>query len=958
MFTHRTLLVSDIVDSTELNDRVGDENMRALWSAHDQLTRRLLRRWRGTEVGRSDGFVILFAEPSDAMGFAAQYHRALSEQVTPIKARVGIHMGPVSLRSNTAEDRELGATPFEIDGVALPTAARISALATGGQTLATASVVAACNETHLDVQSHGYWRLKGLEEPVELFEIGDASSPFRPPDDTPKGYRVVQAGDAWITVHQVPNNVPAERDRFIGRFEELKSLARAFERGARLTTLLGAGGVGKTRLAVNYARTRLGDYPGGAWFCDLRAVRTVNDILFAVAQSLQIELQSGDPVERIGNAIAGRRHCLLILDNFEHVASFAEDTVGKWLELAPDARFIATSRQVLGIVGEHAMLVQPLSHDDAERMFRERVTAFALSDQWERSDDDALHPLLELLDRLPLAIELAAARTRVMTPSMLLQRMSERFKLLSVSGGRPHNQLTLRKTLDWSWDLLPPAQQAALAQLSVFEGGVTLQAAEVVVSIVSSDTPAWVPDIMQALVEKSLLRRVDARRFDMLRSVHDYAEERLASANPTATYARHWQYFAGLTEPDATAQSGIEGENIVTACRRAASSDAVSAIALLRNAWSVLRLKGPFVAAVELGESVEAPMSADDPRTAVVHRIIGAALSLLGNASAARTRYASAIDIATKAGDFVTLAEAQCLLADLELARGAIDTAATLLGAAQSSPAAQTHPSVKFMSLNGRAKLALHQSQWHVARSAYGEALALAEALANRRWQGGVQGNLGMVARAEGRHDDALRHWRSGLALALEIGDHQWAGNTHCNLGLLLLELGHVHEAETHLNGALEIARTIGHRELEATTLCNLGLAAEAHADLPAARSAYTEGAAVAQALGNSRLEGQARGYLGVVTSSLGEHERALDELTRAETLLAPHADPSTMALVLLQAAICAAARGDGSEHERCLTTARVWIGQMSAIDPEVASTTLRAERAAAQLGARTPKGA
>ena len=280
-------------------------------------------------------------------------------------------------------------------------------------------------------------------------------------------------------------------------------LCSDFDKGARLVTVYGTGGIGKTRLALRYARQWLGEYPGGAWFCDLSQATSVDGIAHAIGKALDVPLGKSEPIRQLGLAIAGRKSCLVILDNFEQVASHAESTLGSWLEQAPEARFLVTSRELLGIAGESALDLAPLDPDEGARLFRERIGAIGMDKQLGAADEAAIPRLIEMLDRLPLAIELAAARAPLMSAQQMLQRMGERFKLLTAGRGRRDRQATLRATLDWSWDLLSESEQSGLSQLSVFEGGFTLEAAEAVIALPGSPN-LWVGDVVHSLVSKSL----------------------------------------------------------------------------------------------------------------------------------------------------------------------------------------------------------------------------------------------------------------------------------------------------------------------------------------------------------------------------------------------------------------------------------------------------------------------
>ncbi|MEP7102455.1 MAG: AAA family ATPase, partial [Burkholderiales bacterium] len=440
MATPHALLLTDVVDSTKLAESLGDAAMAALWTSHDRVARDLLPTWRGREIDKTDGMLLLFDDVTDAVGYALAYHRALAAQGMPFKARAGIHVGPVTLRPNRDDDIARGAKPVEVDGLALPVAARVMSVALGAQTLLSAearSALAAMtpragtHERPRRIVSHGHWRMHGIADPVELFEVGevgkaggDVAAPFTTPPDGTKVYRVVRQGELWQPVREVRHSVPAERDGFVGRQEPLLALAKKFDDGARLVSVLGMGGTGKTRLVTRFAWTWLGDYPGGVWFCDLSQARTVDGIHFAVAQGLDVPLGKADPVVQLAHAIAGRGKCLVILDNFEQVARHAEETLGRWLDRAPLAQFIVTTREVLGIVGEETLALAPLPMPDAAALFLRRAESARQGYAPGADDLLAIDQLVKVLDGLPLAIELAAARVRVMPPRTLLARMN------------------------------------------------------------------------------------------------------------------------------------------------------------------------------------------------------------------------------------------------------------------------------------------------------------------------------------------------------------------------------------------------------------------------------------------------------------------------------------------------------------------------------------------------------
>ena len=521
------LVMTDIEGSTELVRRLGDARASELWRAHDRVARDLLHTWQGREIDKSDGFLLLFADCRDALAYVMAYHDALASLPVPLRARAGVHVGALELRRNDSADVAIGAKAIEAEGLAKPVAARVMSLAGGGQTLLSAEARAALGAApQFAVRSHGHWRLKGLDEAIELFEVAPPGAPFAPPADSAKGWRVTRVNGSWVPTREVHHTLPAERDSFVGRRAELEALGARIDAGARLVSLLGTGGTGKTRLACRFARDALGGLGGGAWFCDLSAARDAAAIHFAVAQGLDVALRAGDPVRQIAQAIAGRGECLVIVDNFEQVVAHAEATLGRWLDAAPLARFIVTTREVLGIPGEEVLELAPLRTDDAIELFMQRAAAARAGLAPAPSDTAAVRQLVAMLDGLPLAIELAAARVRTLAPSSLVARVRDRFDLALSHTGRSDRQATLRAAFDWSWDLLGDAERAALSLLAVFEGGISLDAAGAVLVAPGGDALDLI-ETLQRLVDKSLLRTAGDERFELLQTVRDYALQRL-----------------------------------------------------------------------------------------------------------------------------------------------------------------------------------------------------------------------------------------------------------------------------------------------------------------------------------------------------------------------------------------------------------------------------------------------
>ena len=920
--TH-TLLLTDIVDSTALTQRLGDEAMARLWVAHDRLARDLLRTWHGREIDKSDGLLALFERADDAAGFARDYQRALASLEVPLAARVGLHTGAISLRENEPGDVVLGAKPLEVEGVAKPTVARVMSMARGGQTLATAEAVTALTRNELRTQSHGFWRAKGLAKPFEVFElIAQGTAPLPPPGDSAKAYRVTRAGDVWLPVAEIPRYLPSERDAFVGRAAALDEIARRFAEGARLLSLVGIGGCGKTRLATHYAWSWIGEFPGGAWFCDLSAARDVDGIVRAVAAALDVPLSGDDPVVQLERSIAGRGECLLILDNFEQVARHASDTLGRWLDRAPDARFIVTTREVLGLAGEEVFAVSPMAEEDAAELFLRRAHSASHEFRPEADDEAAVGSLVRLLDGLPLAIELSAARVRVMPPHVQLQRMSERFRLLSSSGSRRDRQATLRATFDWSWDLLTEAEKAALAQLSVFEGGFTLGAAEAVVDLAGVERAPWSADVVHSLVDKSFVRPLGHGRFDLLVSVQEYAAEhlctpgRFAGSGPLAleaAQARHRAHFATIDEGHAGTDRGADLANFVVACRRAVSAaETECAVALVERAWAALRLRGPFRIGHELATLALGMPELSAGQRGRAEYVAARALESSGTHAEAKPHFEAALALARDAGSPLGTARALLGLGAIHASEGAND-AATRAGAealALGEALCDTALQCEIHNLMGNIHLELRGDP-HQALSHYEAGLAVARACGNRRWEAGLLGNVGNVRFSLGHVDEARANYEAALQAARDVGDRKFEGNMLSNLGWLHLTQGRPEEGRRLFEPALAIARELGHAYLESNALCNLALACEGIGRPEEAQLHYAAALAIAQRLQDRRTEGQILGYLGGLLATQGRFDSARANFERGAALLHESADRFSLGVLLCKRAEADRLAGD-----------------------------------------------
>jgi len=488
-----TFLFTDVERSTALLDHIGPERYAEELARHRRLLRDAFGRRYGVEVDtQGDAFFVAFASARDAVAAAGEAQASLADG--PLRVRIGLHTGEALL------------TDQGYVGMDVHRAARIAAVGHGGQVLLSRTTRDLL-DSQVEVHDLGEHRLKDLSAPERLFQLGSAKFPL------------------LRTLHQT--NLPIATTEFLGRRRELAEVMGLLAReDVRLVTLTGAGGTGKTRLALAAAGASAGAYPDGVWWVPLASLRDPTLVLEQARQALGLH---GD----IAGQLADKR-VLVLFDNFEHVVAAAGD-LADVLKQCPNLRLLVTSREPLRLAGEREYVVLPLLEEDAVALFSER--AFGAG----AAQADTVLAICRRLDCLPLATELAAARTRVLSPEQILERLEQRLPLLR-GGPRdaPERQRALRATIDWSHELLRPDEQRLFARLAVFVGGSTLEAVE---QVARADL-----DTLQSLVEKNLLRHSEDR-FWMLETIREYALEQLrAAGEESQAQERHGSYYCRFAE--------------------------------------------------------------------------------------------------------------------------------------------------------------------------------------------------------------------------------------------------------------------------------------------------------------------------------------------------------------------------------------------------------------------------
>ncbi len=832
MSQRRALLLTDLVDSTATSEALGDTAAAALWSAHDRVARDLLRVWRGREIDKTDGMLLLFDQASDALSYVRTYNEAIKALAIPLSSRAGLHVGDVSLRENSAADVVLGAKPIEVDGIAKPTAARVMSLARGGQILLTFEAREAIAETPLQIQSYGHWAIKGIAEPIEIFEAGEMGEVLAAPPDGDKAYRVLRVGDRWVPVNEIPNNLPQQVTSFLGREREIGDVKGLLSR-VRLVTLLGMGGLGKTRLSLQVAAELTPQYPDGVWFIDLAPIRDPGLVVSEAAQVLDVMEERGRPLVQTLCSHLKTRRTLLVLDNCEHLTKAAADLANAVLRAAPKVCILASSRETLRVPGEQTYPVHPLPvpsrHADVEallrspavRLFIDRAKQHRPSFSLGSRDAPAIAEMVVRLEGIPLALELAAARVKSMTVADINTRLKDRFKLLTGGGSvLLERQQTLRALVDWSYVLLNADEQKVLSRLSVFVAGFDLAAAE---SVCGTEpiSEGDVLDLLQSLVEKSLVildQSEEAARYSVLETIRDYAHEKLEQGSELAqTAALHCSHYFGMTK---AASKGL---------RSAEQADWV---------WRV---------EIEL----------DNVRAAMTLALSGGVDPVI------------AVKIAVAMQGFWIL-------------RGYSTEGRKLVAASLAIPAVRESDLAQGHALYVGAALAVCQSDYDEARQMLEKCLALRRCLSNEVDIAATLSTLSMarlplgdVQGARAAEDEALRLFR-------QVGHREGEAIGLLHLGQIELHAGNSERALKFLDECLALARSIKHQELEGDCELLLGEISFDADDLPNAGRHVKRSHTICREAGDKRGEARATWWLGKSELRQGDIDAARRSLTAA----------------------------------------------------------------------------
>ncbi|MDE2358415.1 MAG: adenylate/guanylate cyclase domain-containing protein [Betaproteobacteria bacterium] len=802
-----TFLFTDIEGSTSKWEGHPEQMAQAV-AGHDAVLREAVQGHGGHIVKTTgDGIYAAFPAPDDGLGAVIDIQLGLLDPAAtaglPLRVRCGLHTGAVQARDN------------DYFGTTINRTARIMGAAHGGQILVSQAIAEALRERlpeGVSLLDLGSVRLKGLSTSEAVFQV------VHP--------RLEQSFPALRELEATPNNLPQQLTSFIGRERECAEVAQMLT-SARLLTLLGMGGLGKTRLSLQIGTDVMDLYPDGVWFIDLQAIRDGSLVASETARVLSVREEPGRPLLQTLCAHVKSRKLLLILDNCEQVIDASAELANALLRSAPDVRMLTTSRIALRVPGEQTYVVQPLplpsrtasfealSQSTAVQLFVERAKlhkpAFALTER----EAPAIAELVSRLEGIPLALELAAARVRSLAVADINKRLNDRYKILT-GGDRTlqARQQTLRALVDWSYDLLNEQEQVLLGRLSVFAGSFSLEAAEAVCGADPLD-PMDVLDLITSLAEKSLVNTEEAEdglRYRLLETIRDYSREKLvARGEQAATAAAHCDHFFKMTkaanresqgagQAEWTRRIETDLENIRAACSLAIEGgvDQIVAIKLavaLMWFW-ILR-----------GYSTEG------------RRYVRAALALP----------------AVQANDFIH-GHALYVGACLAYTQGDNTEAQRMLERSLEIRRRDGKPLEIAATLSTLSSARLSIGDASGAREVESEAASIFKELGDRANEAIAQFHLGQIDAYVNDIGHARGRFESCLAVARETQSHELESECELMLGELAQEEGNIETARAGFSRSLDICKNVGDKRGEAMALWWLGKADLAAGDIDTAR--------------------------------------------------------------------------------------------------------------------------
>ncbi len=908
-----TFLFTDLVASTQLWEEEPEAMEEAL-ARHDTLLRACMEAHGGLVFNTvGDSFHVAFERVADALAAAVAAQAALIAEPWPtsldLEARMALHRGPAVLRD------------AGFYGPTLNRCARLLAAGHGRQVLVTAAVVEAAQVSTLpglQWRDLGLQRLRDLRVPERVYQLLHASLPQEFPPLRSQGTEL--------------GNLPAALNSFVGREELMATLQRHLAQ-QRLVTLTGPGGCGKTRLALEAGAAGAERFRDGVWLTEFEGLTDPALVPQAVCNALGLRMSSRLRPRQGGGASAGRasadawserlaevlgtKQALLILDNCEHLVQAVARLSQALLQRCPDLRILATTREALGLSGEVVLAVPPLAvptdeatvapasllANEAVRLFidraRQALPSFALHE--ENAADVA--QICRRLDGIPLALELAAARVRLLSPRQIAERLDDRFRLLT-GGSRTAvaRQQTLRATMDWSFDLLSPPERALLRRLAVFHRGFGLEAAEAVCGDPGGTDDEVqgqsVMDVLGQLLDKSLVSAEEASdRYELLETVREYGLERLVEAGEVRVYRdRHASWCQGLAREAAAEYRGpdqalwLERLNGVHRDLRAAlawvldGGEVDRALGMAADLWWFWYLRGFLAEGRTWLERSLALVAGAEQRAARAEVLLGAgALAWRQRDYAASGAY---LELALAAFQALGLergiARTKRYLGRLAQFQGDYGAAMAAFGDSLARLEALGDEAGVARTLDAMGLAAWQQGNLDQATAWLERSLGLSRRLGDLHGIADALNILGRVAHDRGRLDEAIALYEDSLEVFRLLGDEVSLAYGYHKLGSLLCLQGDLDRAAELLDLALDRCRALGERRGVAYALNGLGELARARGRLDEASMRFGDSLRLSREIGDQRGIADGLRNLGWLACRAGRRDEAFVDLHEA----------------------------------------------------------------------------
>ncbi len=965
-----TLLFSDMEGSTRLLQALGERYAETL-TAHHAILRACFEKHHGRIVDTpGDSFFVAFPRALDAVNAAIEAQRALAahawgEAIT-VRVRMGLHTG---------EPRAQGERYIGVD---VHRAARIGAAGYGGQILLSETTYALIqnNLPHgVHLRELGEHRLKDFDAPARLYQVVCA--------DLPSDFPPLKTRDAR------PNNLPVPLSSFVGRERELQELTRRMD-ATRLLTLIGVGGAGKTRVALQLAHKRLTEFPDGAWFIELARLRDAALLPQTIAAALGVRDESGDLAQTLKNYLE-RRTLLLVFDNCEHLIDGAAQWAEILLQAAPKLKILTTSREGLNVAGEQifhvpslplpeatdAVLSATLLQSDAARLFIERATA--ANDHFRVTEHNApfIAQICRRLDGIPLALELAAARVKALSVEQIAARLDDVFRLLT-GGSRAAlpRQQTLAAAIDWSYNLLSQPERVLLQRLSVFAGGWTLEAAEQICAdeakarAESSLRHGEVLDLLTQLVNKSLVvadySADGVTRYRFLETIRQFARYRMYEAEAVeATSDRHLEFFIAFAERAASElhrpdqiiwleRLDAEHDNLRAALTWALAENptrAAQALRLTGALWMYWDVRGYFQEGLQWCERALAASDAENSARAQTLFGAGGFVSRLGDLERTIALGQEALALAQKIGDTRNTAEALLGVGFMSLLLGDIARADAMLHEALALYNALGDKDDLARAQGPFAQRALMQGDYGRAAELYGKSLKLFREVGDLREIAGALNNLAGVVKVQGELARARAYAQEGLELYTALADKHGIATSQRELGRVAHAQSDVLNAQQRLAASIALFDEMGDR------ICRLESELEFAALLQRANQNAQAADLASRVVDDAQTFGWAPGIppakniLARAALAQGDVDRASEHLRKALADEQSASDAPTAIALLETAAMISIKRGDFARATKLASAAQAQREKIGAplapverAEVETALATLRAQ--------------